>query len=334
MADLVQVAVNLVLIVGVIRLADGGSVRCAGRRELLRSTGPAYLGYGVVAFLMVVLWEPAGVGPFSVVLVLAPLFVARWAYAQYAEEAQAHEQTLDVLVAAVEAKAPHLAGHSAASPTSASTWPSTSACAVRRSPTPGWPAMLHDLGQTTLPTGLVRGASAPGGTAPSRTYPARGVEVLRGHQLPVGVPRRRSRHTVRCCGAVGARGLDPPLVVGLADEFDLLTEVGTPDGVVLARRGARPLRANPGAAGRRRHWPRARPARRGDRGAAVRRAVPAPRAPRAWFVLAVGASCSSTPCGWPASTSAAHRRPRGDDPRLRPRHRGWRARPAADAERP
>ena len=41
-----------------IRLTAGGSMR-ARAVEQLRSTGPAYLGYGVVAFLMVVLWEPA-----------------------------------------------------------------------------------------------------------------------------------------------------------------------------------------------------------------------------------------------------------------------------------
>ena len=65
-ADLVQVAVNLVLLAGVIRVSGGGSMRSQMLR-LLGSTGPAYLGYGAIAFLLVVLWEPAGLGPASVV---------------------------------------------------------------------------------------------------------------------------------------------------------------------------------------------------------------------------------------------------------------------------
>jgi len=231
-ADLVQVAVNLVLIVGVIRLTAGGSMT-ARAGELLRSTGPAYLGYGVVAFLMVVLWEPAGLGPFSVVLVLAPLFVARWAYAQYAEEAKAHEQTLDVLVASVEAKAPHLTGHSARVA-------DLSAAMAEHLGLRG-PAvadirvagMLHDLGQTTLPTGLVRGVGVGHGVGELEDYPARGVEVLRGISFLSGSLDAVARHREVLRGAPSTEGVDAALVVGVADEFDLLTEVGTPDGALL-----------------------------------------------------------------------------------------------------
>ena len=61
---------------------------------------------------MVVLWGPAGLGWASVFLILPPLLVAQWAYGQYSEEVKGHERALDVLVAAVEAKAPHLVGHS------------------------------------------------------------------------------------------------------------------------------------------------------------------------------------------------------------------------------
>ena len=64
--------------------------------------GFAYLGYGVSGFLFVILWIPAGVGPFSAVLILAPLFAARWAFVQYGHEKRAHQRTLSALVAAME----------------------------------------------------------------------------------------------------------------------------------------------------------------------------------------------------------------------------------------
>ena len=189
-ADLVQVAVNLVLIVGV-DPAGRRRVRCGRRRaSCSRSTGPAYLGYGVIAFLMVVLWEPAGLGPSSVVLVLAPLFVARWAYAQYAEEAKGHEQTLDVLVASVEAKAPHLAGHSARVADLSAHMAEHLGLRGQAVADIRVAGMLHDLGLTTLPTGLVRGVGVGLGAGALEDYPARGVEAAAGHQLPVRVPRR------------------------------------------------------------------------------------------------------------------------------------------------
>ena len=95
--------------------------------------------------------------------------------------------------------------------------------------------MLHDLGLTTLPTALVRG-SGPGTAWGSASYPARGGELLRGLSFLSGSLDAISRHR----DAVASRALPgadelalPARIVGLADEYDLLTEVGTPDGVVL-----------------------------------------------------------------------------------------------------
>src|SRR5574338_481277 len=71
-ADVVQVVVNLLLRAGIVRLTEGVPMRVQIIR-LARTTSPAYLGYGIVAFLLVVLWQPAGLGPAAAVLVLAPL---------------------------------------------------------------------------------------------------------------------------------------------------------------------------------------------------------------------------------------------------------------------
>ena len=104
-ADVAICIANALILAGIVRLNQKVPIRrFAG--SMLSSSGPAYVGYGVIGLLFVILWLPAGVGPFSAVLVLAPLFVARWAFVQYGDEQRAHRRTLSALVTAVEAKDP------------------------------------------------------------------------------------------------------------------------------------------------------------------------------------------------------------------------------------
>ena len=100
-ADAAQMLLNAVLLSGVVRLSSGVPPR-RFLVQIISNSGVAYLGYGVIGFLFLVLWVPADIGPFSAVLILAPLFVARWAFVQYGEEQRAHERTLSALVTAVE----------------------------------------------------------------------------------------------------------------------------------------------------------------------------------------------------------------------------------------
>ncbi|MEO7421272.1 MAG: HD domain-containing phosphohydrolase [Ornithinibacter sp.] len=227
-ADLVQVAVNLLILAGVLRLSEGFSMRPQMIR-LLRTTGPAYLGYGVVAFLMVVLWQPAGLGPWSAVMVLAPLFVARWAYTQYAEEAKGHERALLVLVAAIEAKAPHLAGHSERVAELSALVAENLGLRGQVVQDARVSGMLHDLGQTSLPTDMVRRLGAISDLA---DYPARGAAMMADLSFLSGSLQAVARHRDALALELGTVGL-PAAVVGLADEFDLLTQVGTAGGEVL-----------------------------------------------------------------------------------------------------
>jgi HD domain len=233
-ADIAQALLNLVLIAGVVRLSQGVPMRTQMGR-LLGTSGPAYLGYGAIAFILVVLWEPAGLGPASVVLVLPPLIVAQWAYRQYAEEVKGHERALQVLVAAVEAKAPHLSGHSARVAELCAHMAEHLGLRPQAVADIRTGGMLHDLGLTTLPTALVRG-SAVGADGPLRDYPTRGAHLLQDLSFLSGSVDAITHHRVAVTpGAdIDALGM-PSLVVGLADEYDLLTEVGTPDGAVLSR---------------------------------------------------------------------------------------------------
>ena len=110
-ADLAMCMANAFLLAGVMKLASGIPIR-RFVTTMLTSSGPAYVGYGLIGYLFAILWEPANVGPASALLVLSPLFVARWAFVQYGEENSAHERTLRALVAAVETKDPRTRGHS------------------------------------------------------------------------------------------------------------------------------------------------------------------------------------------------------------------------------
>ncbi len=233
-ADLVQGVVNLALFAGIVRVAEGVPMRAQIGR-LVAGTGASYLGYGVVAFLLVVLWQPAGVGPVAAVLVLAPLLVARWAYRQYGEEAAAQQRALHVLVAAVEVKAPHLAGHSARVADLSAAMAEHLGLRPQAVDDTRLAGMLHDLGQTTLPTSVVRGlGDRPGSGLDS--YPERGAALLRELNFLSGAlgPIAEHRSALRR-GVPDVSSELPSRIVGLADEFDLLTEVGSPDGGILSR---------------------------------------------------------------------------------------------------
>lgn len=104
-ADVVGCLVNAVLLSGVIHLDQGVPFGVQVRR-VLTGSGVAYIGYGIIGLLFVILWFPARLGAFSALLVMAPLLAARWAFIQYGEELRSHERTIDTLVTALGTKEP------------------------------------------------------------------------------------------------------------------------------------------------------------------------------------------------------------------------------------
>lgn len=104
-ADVVLCVANAVLLAIVMRIDQGHPLLQVVRR-MLATTGPSYVGYGVISFLFVVLWYPAELGPVSALFIFAPLFVARWAFVQYVEEMRSHQRTVDTLVTALGTKFP------------------------------------------------------------------------------------------------------------------------------------------------------------------------------------------------------------------------------------
>ncbi|GAB3444277.1 HD-GYP domain-containing protein [Phycicoccus ginsengisoli] len=229
-ADVTQCLLNALLIAGILRAASGSPVR-PQVVLLLSTSGLAYIGYGVIGFLFVVLWIPAGVGWFSSLLVLAPLFVARWAFEQYGEEFRAHERTLRALVVAEEKKDPLTAGHSERV-AQLSEWLAESLNLghkeIQDVRTAG---MLHDIGKVGVPARYLRSRKPleDEDLVVIAEHAGAGVELVQGIEFLSGSLDGIAHHHERYDGLgypSGLAGEGIPLVariVAVADSFDALT---------------------------------------------------------------------------------------------------------------
>src|SRR4051812_42714769 len=101
----VMCVVNGFLVAVIVHLHQGVQMRVIFQGTMAGSV-LNYVGYGLFGLLLAVLWSDngAGVGPAAAILVLLPLYVARWAYEQYAEQQRAYDRTVRTLIAAVETK--------------------------------------------------------------------------------------------------------------------------------------------------------------------------------------------------------------------------------------
>ncbi|MDO5698823.1 MAG: HD domain-containing phosphohydrolase [Dermatophilus congolensis] len=101
LADLTITLLNAVLVGAYIAATSAHTLRSFVTGALPVSL-LLYLGYGVTAFILVVLWGPVGVGPLALVLILAPLLMSRWSYLEYVEERETHGRLLGALAVAGE----------------------------------------------------------------------------------------------------------------------------------------------------------------------------------------------------------------------------------------
>ena len=229
-ADVAQCLSNAVILSGVVRLTQGTPIR-RFVPGMLGTSGPLYVGYGIIGFLFVVLWIPAGVGPFSAVLILAPLFVARWAFVQYGDEQRAHERTLSALVAAVETKDLYTRGHSERVALLCNLMASSLALNQQDTEALRFAGMLHDIGKLAIPTRVLRraGEISDADLVRIATHPERGVEMVRDIEFLEGSIEAIRHHHERMDGRgypAGLRGEEIPLfarIIAVADAFDSLT---------------------------------------------------------------------------------------------------------------
>jgi putative nucleotidyltransferase with HDIG domain len=230
LADVVICFLNAVMLSGIVRLSQGIPIR-RFVLGLLGTSGPAYIGYGLIGFLFVVLWVPAGVGPFSAVLILAPLFAARWAFVQYGDEQRAHERTLSALVAALETKDLYTRGHSERVALLCDLMAGSLTLSQQDTESVRFAGMLHDIGKLAIPIRVLRSADrlSDEDLANISTHSERGVEMVRGIEFLEGSFEAILHHHERMDGRGypdGLSGEDIPLfarIIAVADAFDFLT---------------------------------------------------------------------------------------------------------------
>ena len=230
LADVVICLLNAMILAGIVRLTQGTPMR-RFIRGMLETSGPAYIGYGLIGFLFVILWVPAGVGPGSAVLILAPLFVARWAFVQYGDEQRARERTLSALVAAVETKDLYTRGHSERVASLCDLMAGALALSHQETEALRFAGILHDIGKLAIPTRVLHKADQPSVADLDRiaTHVAHGVEMVRDIEFLGDSTDAILHHHERMDGLgypAGLRGEDTPLlarVIAVADAFDSLT---------------------------------------------------------------------------------------------------------------
>lgn len=230
-ADVVQALTNALLLAGVIHVHRGIPFVVV-LRGVLATSGVAYVGYGVIGFLFVVLWFPAELGPFSALLVLAPLLAARWAFIQYGDELRAHERTIDTLVTALGTKVPIAVGRSRRVAQLAEWVAEEMGLRPHQIGTVRYAAILHDIGLLGVPTRLLRRPATElteAELAILRAHPVVGAQMIEGidflEEARSGI-RHQGEWFDGTGGPAGLAGTDIPLaarIVAVASAFEQAT---------------------------------------------------------------------------------------------------------------
>ena len=179
-ASLILVAANHGLLGGVLwltrgpdRMPSGAGVGLSGR--LLVSD----LGYAAYGLLIAALWSV--VGPLAPLLALIPLFVARWAVAQFAEQREAYEATVGALCQAVETKDFYTRGHSDRVSRGSVMIAREIGMRGERVEALRYAGMLHDVGKLGVPTRVLQktGKLTEDEYAAIQLHPLRGLDIVR-----------------------------------------------------------------------------------------------------------------------------------------------------------
>ncbi|MDV3220019.1 HD-GYP domain-containing protein [Intrasporangium sp.] len=246
-ADVVGCLTNAVLLAGVIHFSQGVPFMVMVRR-VLSGSGWAYVGYGIIGFLFVVLWYPAELGPFSALLVLAPLLAARWAFIQYGDELRSHERTLDTLVTALGKKEPAAVERSRRTARLAEWIAEDLGLGPHQIVTVRHAGTLHEIGHLAVPARILRRAPESLTMQEQRMLAAHGVV---GARMIEGIDFLDEARAGICHqhdhfdgdGEGPLKGADIPVsarIVAVAAAFDGLTQ---PDGWVEPKTAEQALRA-------------------------------------------------------------------------------------------
>jgi hypothetical protein len=227
-AALAFVLVNAGLVTAMRALAEPGALPHGGLR--LAGVLPGALAHGLLGLLVAVLW----VGPyhvFAAALVLLPLSVSAWVYAQYHRERAAHRATVRALVQAVEIKDEYTRGHSERVGRASVLIARQLGMAQERVAALRVAGTLHDVGKLGVPTRVLRksGPLTAEERAAVELHPEYGHEMVRGigflGEARGGILHHHERYDGRGYpyGLAGAAIPEFARVIAVADAFDSMT---------------------------------------------------------------------------------------------------------------
>lgn len=97
--------VNAFLLSGVLQRSSAGSLRRIAL-DLVKQVVPAYASYGIAAYLLVVLWAPAGLGWASILFFLPSIFTIQWGLHQHSAQWATRHAILNPFVVALDLRRP------------------------------------------------------------------------------------------------------------------------------------------------------------------------------------------------------------------------------------
>ncbi|GGJ10801.1 HD-GYP domain-containing protein [Streptomyces brasiliensis] len=214
---------------GVLALAETVPVRRAWRGLLPRSLAPIG-AHGLAGLMMAVLWR-SPYGPVAALLVLLPMGVSWWVFAQYHRERAAHQATIRALVQAVDIKDRYTRGHSERVGQASVMIARELGMDDERVEVLRFAGILHDVGKLGVPTRLLRkdGPLTPEERRVIELHPEYGHEMVRGISFLGEARAAILHHHERLDGSgypyglVGTQIPECARVVAVADAFDAMT---------------------------------------------------------------------------------------------------------------
>ena len=230
-AAAVQVLVNHGLLWGMLRV-DRHS-RAAAKQAAPGWSTPLLLasdlGLASLGLIIAALWTV--LGPLSTAVVLVPLYVARWAMGQFAEQQKAHAATLRALCQAVETKDFYTRGHSERVSRGSGMIARQIGMRPDRAEAVRFAGMLHDVGKLGVPTKVLQkeGGLTEEEYAAIQLHPMRGLEIVREigflNEALTGIMHHHERMDGRGY-PMGFAGHEIPefaRIIAVADAFDSMT---------------------------------------------------------------------------------------------------------------
>ncbi|MFE5244513.1 MULTISPECIES: HD-GYP domain-containing protein [unclassified Streptomyces] len=214
---------------GILALAERVALRHAWRGAVAGSVGP-HLVHALAGLMMAVLWR-SSYGPVSALVVLLPMYISCWVFAQYHREHAAHRATIRALVQAVDIKDGYTRGHSERVGRASELIARELGMEESRMEALRFAGILHDVGKLGVPTRVLRkdGPLTPEERRVIELHPEYGHEIVRGIGFLDEARAAILHHHERLDGSgypyglAGDRIPEFARVVAVADAFDAMT---------------------------------------------------------------------------------------------------------------